>query len=133
MEGAGASAYAAIAAHPELFAGRKVGLVLSGGNVDTGVLSPVIRRYETNAGRRVVLFARIPDRPGSLARLLTCIGQNGANLVTVAHLREGFDLQVRETGAQIVLETRDREHAKAVLDATREAGFDVRPVSSTAG
>jgi len=133
-EGAGAVGAAALMAGSVTPPAKGTTVVLiSGGNVDTGVLSPVIRRYETNAGRRVVLFARIPDRPGSLARLLTCIGQNGANLVTVAHLREGFDLQVRETGAQIVLETRDREHAKAVLDAAREAGFDVRPVSSTAG
>ena len=65
-------------------------VVLSGGNVDTGLLSPVIRRHETNAGRRVVLFARIPDRPGSLARLLTCIGLSGANLVTVEHLPRGL-------------------------------------------
>ncbi len=101
-------------------------LVLSGGNVDTGLLAPVIRRHETNAGRRVVLFARIPDRPGSLARLLTCLGQNGANLVTVEHLREGYDLEVRETAVNIVLETRNAEHAKAVLAAARKAGFDVR-------
>jgi threonine dehydratase len=61
--------------------------------------------------------------------LLTCIGQSGGNLVTVSHLREGYDLQVRETAVHIVLETRNREHAKAVLDAAREAGFDVSPVS----
>jgi threonine dehydratase len=108
-------------------------VVLSGGNIDTGLLSPVIRRHETNAGRRVVLFARITDRPGSLARLLTCIGLSGANLVTVEHLREGYDLSVRETAVHIVLETRNREHARAVLDAARDAGFDVRPVSQAAG
>jgi threonine dehydratase len=107
-------------------------VVLSGGNVDTGLLSPVIRRQETDAGRRVVLFARIPDRPGSLAGLLTCLGLSGANLVTVAHLREGYDLEVRETAVHIVLETRNREHAKAVLDAARESGFDVRLASQTA-
>ncbi len=107
-------------------------VVLSGGNIDTGLLSPVIRRHETNAGRRVVLFARISDRPGSLARLLTCIGLSGANLVTVEHLREGYDLHVRETAVHIVLETRNREHAKAVLDAARNEGFDVRPVSHAA-
>ncbi|MFZ2059042.1 MAG: threonine ammonia-lyase [Acidimicrobiales bacterium] len=107
-------------------------VVLSGGNIDTGLLSPVIRRHETNAGRRVVLFARITDRPGSLARLLTCIGLSGANLVTVEHLREGYDLSVRETAVHIVLETRNREHARAVLDAARDAGFDVRPVSHAA-
>ncbi|MGA2529747.1 MAG: threonine ammonia-lyase [Acidimicrobiales bacterium] len=101
-------------------------VILSGGNVDTGLLAPVIRRQETNAGRRVVIFARIPDRPGSLARLLTCIGQSGANLVTVAHLREGYDLSVRETAVHIVLETRNREHAKEVLEAAHDAGFDVR-------
>src|SRR5208283_2757780 len=107
-------------------------LVLSGGNVDTGLLAPVIRRHETNAGRRVVLFARIPDRPGSLARLLTCLGQNGANLVTVEHLREGYDLEVRETAVNIVLETRNAEHAKAVLAAARKAGFNVRVASHAA-
>jgi len=107
-------------------------VVLSGGNVDTGLLSPVIRRHETNAGRRVVFFARITDRPGSLARLLTCIGLSGANLVTVEHLREGYDLHVRETAVHIVLETRNREHAKAVLDAARQEGFDIRPVSHAA-
>ena len=72
------------------------------------------------------------DRPGSLARLLTCIGLSGANLVTVEHLREGYDLHVRETAVHIVLETRNREHAKAVLDAARSEGFDVRPVSHAA-
>jgi threonine dehydratase len=107
-------------------------VVLSGGNIDIGLLAPVIRRQETNAGRRVVLFARITDRPGSLARLLTCIGESGANLVTVEHLREGYDLHVRETAVHVVLETRNREHAKAVLDAARASGFDVRPVSSSA-
>ncbi len=106
-------------------------VLLSGGNVDTGLLAPVIRRQETNAGRRVVLFARIPDRPGSLARLLTVLGENGANLVTVAHLREGYDLAVRETAVHIVLETRNREHAKAVLKAARKAGFDVRFASQS--
>jgi threonine dehydratase len=104
-------------------------VVLSGGNVDTGLLAPVIRRHETNAGRRVVLFARISDRPGMLARLLTCIGLSGANLVTVEHLREGYDLHVRETAVHLVLETRNREHATAVLEAARAAGFDARMVS----
>ena len=79
-----------------------------------------------------MLFARISDRPGNLARLLTCIGLSGGNLVTVEHLREGYDLHVRETAVHIVLETRNREHAKAVLDAARAQGFDVRPVSHAA-
>ncbi len=133
VEGAGAVGAAAIMAG--LVTPPRSGttvVVLSGGNVDTGLLSPVIRRHETNAGRRVVLFARISDRPGSLARLLTCIGLSGANLVTVEHLREGYDLHVRETAVHIVLETRNREHAKAVLKAARDEGFDVRPASHAA-
>jgi threonine dehydratase len=133
VEGAGAVGAAALMTgriKPPL-SGTTV-VVLSGGNVDTGLLAPVIRRQETNAGRRVVLFARIPDRPGSLARLLTCIGQSGANLVTVAHLREGYDLSVRETAVHIVLETRNRDHAKEVLEAARKAGFDVRLASQSA-
>ncbi|MGD1011667.1 MAG: threonine ammonia-lyase [Acidimicrobiales bacterium] len=132
VEGAGAVGVAALSegliAPPA--SGTTV-VVLSGGNIDTGLLAPVIRRQETNAGRRVVLLARITDRPGSLARLLTCISESGANLLTVEHLREGYELQVRETGVHIVLETRNREHAKAVLDAARAAGFDVRPVGSS--
>jgi len=133
VEGAGAVGAAALMAGlvTPPSSGTTV-VVLSGGNVDTGLLSPVIRRHETNAGRRVVLFARISDRPGSLARLLTCIGLSGANLVTVEHLREGYDLHVRETAVHIVLETRNREHAKAVLKAARDEGFDVRPASHAA-
>ena len=133
VEGAGAVGAAALTAGriTPPASGTTV-VVLSGGNVDTGLLSPVIRRQETDAGRRVVLFARIPDRPGSLARLLTCLGLSGANLVTVEHLREGYDLQVRETAVHIVLETRNREHAKAVLDAAREVGFNVRVASHAA-
>ena len=133
VEGAGAVGAAALMAGQVTPPGRGTTVVvLSGGNIDTGLLSPVIRRHETNAGRRVVLFARIPDRPGSLARLLTCLGLSGGNLVTVEHLREGYDLQVRETAVHIVLETRNREHAKAVLEAARQAGFDVRLASHTA-
>jgi threonine dehydratase len=103
-------------------------LVLSGGNVDTNLLAVAIRRQETNAGRRLVVFARISDRPGHLARLLAVIGGAGGNLIDVSHLREGYDLHVRETGVQLVLETRGGEHARRVLDAVHDAGYDVRRV-----
>jgi hypothetical protein len=101
-------------------------VVLSGGNVDAGLLATVARRHESEAGRRVVLYARVPDRPGSLARLLSLVGETGANLVDVEHLREGVDLHVRETGVQLVLETRSREHAADVLRAVTEAGYEAR-------
>jgi threonine dehydratase len=100
-------------------------VILSGGNVDAGLLATVARRHETEVGRRMVLLTRVPDRPGALARLLDCVAAAGANLVEVSHLREGIDLHVRETGVQLTIETRSREHAEAVVGAVREAGYGV--------
>ena len=100
-------------------------VVLSGGNVDLGLLPGLVRRHETQAGRRLLIFARIPDRPGGLANLLTLLAGHGANLIEVEHVREGVDLHVRETGVQIVLETRGTEHADIVVEAARRAGYEI--------
>jgi threonine dehydratase len=70
----------------------------------------------------------VPDRPGSLARLLALVGEAGANLVDVEHVREGLDLHVRETAVQLVLETRGREQSASVLERIREAGYEARVV-----
>jgi threonine dehydratase len=125
VEGAGAVGVAA------LLAGRVGGsargttvVILSGGNVDAGLLAYVARRHESQAGRRLVLMARVPDRPGSLARLLALVAGRGANLLDVQHIREGIDLHVRETAVQLVLETRGPDHAEQVARAVREAGYD---------
>jgi threonine dehydratase len=124
VEGAGAVGVAALlAGQPRLSGGGTTVAVLSGGNVDAGMLGQVARRHETQAGRRVVLLARIPDRPGSLARLLSLVGELGANLLDVQHIREGVDLHVRETAVQLVLETRGAEHAEQVAAAVRERGY----------
>lgn len=104
-------------------------VVVSGGNVDLGLLPNLIRRHETQAGRRLILFARISDRPGGLARLLTLFAGHGANLIEVEHVREGVDLHVRETGVQLVLEVRDRNHAESVVAAARQAGYAVDAIS----
>jgi len=104
-------------------------VLLSGGNVDLGVLPSLVRRHETRAGRRLILFARVSDRPGGLARLLTNLSAQGANLVEVEHVREGVDLHVRETGIQAVLEVRDQAHGEAVVTAARAAGYDVTEVT----
>ena len=100
-------------------------VVLSGGNVDAGLLAEVARRHESQAGRRLVLLARVPDRPGSLAALLALVGEQRANLLDVQHIREGIDLHVRETAVQLVLETRSRGHADQVTAAVRRAGYSV--------
>jgi threonine dehydratase len=124
VEGAGAVGVAALLGGQTTAArSGTTCVVLSGGNVDAGLLATVARRHETEAGRRLVLFTRVPDRPGSLARLLSCVGEAGANLIHVEHLREGIDLHVRETAVQLVLETRSREHAEQVTSAIRRAGY----------
>jgi threonine dehydratase len=124
VEGAGAVGVAALLAGriPECGAGTTVA-ILSGGNVDSGLLADVARRHESLAGHRLVILRRIPDRPGALARLLSLVAGKGANLVDVQHIREGFDLHVRETAVQLVLETRGPEHADEVLAAVSEAGY----------
>ena len=126
VEGAGAVGVAAILAGRIPAAAGTTAVVLSGGNVDSGTLAPAIRLRETNAGRRLVLLSVFPDRPGQLAKLLEVIGDTGANLVEVEHLREGFDLHVRETAVVLTLETRDRTHAELVIDTARAAGYTVR-------
>ena len=124
VEGAGAVGVAA------LLAGKLGGpvdgatvLVLSGGNVDAGLLAEVARRHETQQRRRLVLQVRIPDLPGSLATLLELVGRTGTNLVDVQHIREGLDLHIQETAVQLVLETRGPEHAAAVRAAIEAGGY----------
>ena len=127
VEGAGAVGVAAVL--EGLVAPARRGttvVVLSGGNVDAGLLAAVTRRHETQVGRRLALFTRVPDRPGSLAGLLACVAAAGANLVEVEHVREGVDLHVRETAVQLVLETRGREHAQQVLEAVADDGYVAR-------
>jgi threonine dehydratase len=127
VEGAGAVGAAA------LMAGRTVPsrtgttcVVLSGGNVDLGVVPGLIRRHETLADRRLVVSANISDRPGGLARLLTLFAESGANLIDVVHLRDGVHLHVRETAVHATLEVRGREHAETVIEAVRLAGYEAK-------
>jgi threonine dehydratase len=99
--------------------------IVSGGNVDSGLLAGLLLRHETEAGRRVRIFTRVPDRPGGLAELLALVARARANLVSVAHVREAVPLHVRETGVELTLETRGREHTDAVLAELRDAGYEV--------
>lgn len=130
VEGAGAVGVAALlAGRLEPAARGTTAVVLSGGNVDAGLLAQVASRHETQAGRRVVLLTRLPDRPGSLGRLLTLVGDTGANVLHVEHMREGLDLHVRESAIQLVLETRGRGHADEVVAAVARAGYETRVLS----
>jgi threonine dehydratase len=124
-EGAGAVAVAALrSGHLAPIAGTTVAVV-SGGNVDSGLLAGLLLRRETEEGRRVRIFTRVPDRPGGLAELLALVARARANLVTVAHVREAVPLHVRETGVELTLETRGRGHTDEVLAELRAAGYEV--------
>jgi len=123
-EGAGAVGVAALLGGQLRLPGHGTTVaILSGGNVDAGLLAQIVRRHETQAHRRLVLLRRVPDRPGSLASLLALVAERGANLLDVIHIREGLDLHVRETAVQLVLETRGEEHARDVMQALDEAGY----------
>jgi threonine dehydratase len=100
-------------------------VVVSGGNVDLGVVPSLIRRHENQAGRRLSVVARIDDRPGGLATLLTVFADGGADLIEVEHIREGLDLHVRETGIHATFEVRGPEHAHRLLESARAAGYDI--------
>jgi threonine dehydratase len=127
VEGAGAVGVAALlGGQVQPAASGTTVAVLSGGNVDPGLLASIARRHETEVGRRLVLLTRVADRPGALAGLLACVAETGANLVHVSHHREGLDLHVRETAVELVLETRGLEHAQAVVDTMVGAGYEAR-------
>jgi len=100
-------------------------IVLSGGNVDAGLLAAVAQRNETLKGRRMRLFTRISDRPGGLAGLLTLIADAGGNVVHVDHVRDAVALHVRETGVELTLETRSAAHSDAIVAALESAGYEV--------
>jgi threonine dehydratase len=124
VEGAGAVGVAALLGGQVTAAGEGTTVaVLSGGNVDPGLLASVARRHETEVGRRLVVLTRVPDRPGNLARLLGQVAATGANIVDVSHVREGLDLHVRETAIELVMETRGHDHAREVVAAMNESGY----------
>ncbi|HLH66695.1 MAG TPA: threonine ammonia-lyase [Solirubrobacteraceae bacterium] len=127
VEGGGAAGVAALLAGRVAPAAHgSTVVVLSGGNVDPGLLAAVAHRHETLMGRRLRLFTRISDRPGGLAALLTQIARAGGNVVQADHVREAVQLHVRETGIEIALETRGREHGERIVAALQAAGYEVR-------
>jgi threonine dehydratase len=127
VEGGGAVGVAALLAGHVTPAprGRTV-IVLSGGNVDAGLLAAIAHRHETTQGRRLRLFTTISDRPGGLAALLTTIAERGGNVVHADHVREAVPLHVRETGVEIALETRGAHHSEEIVRALGAAGYEVR-------
>jgi threonine dehydratase len=124
-EGAGAAALAALLEHPARFAGRRVGVPLTGGNIDSRVLAAVLMRGLARDGRLVRLRATLPDIAGSLARVTTLIAGAGGNIVEVEHHRMFGTGSVRSTEVEFLVETRDRAHGEALVAALRGAGLKV--------
>jgi threonine dehydratase len=126
VEGAGAAAAAALlGGEARGLEGRRVGVVLSGGNVDLPLLQAIVRRGLTLSERYVVLRTRILDRPGSLHALLGVLAEARVNIVDVVHHREGFDIFVTDTGVEMTVETRDAAHARDVVALLTRKGYVV--------
>jgi threonine dehydratase len=123
VEGAGAVGVAAVLSEGVVPADGPTVVILSGGNVDLGALCSVTRREEILRGRRMRLLTRVPDRPGGLASLLRTVADVDANLISVEHLRDAVDIDVGETGLELVLGVRSPEHSAAVIAAIEQAGY----------
>jgi threonine dehydratase len=126
VEGAGAAGLAAVLAAPESFRGRNVGLVLTGGNIDTRLIASVLTRELAREGRLTQLTLDIVDRPGQLAGVSSLLAEAGANIIEVYHQRTFSDLPAKATLLQLVIETRDRAHLDDVLARLTASGFKVR-------
>ena len=125
VEGAGAAGLAAIIADPHRFRGRRVGLVLCGGNIDARLLASVLTRELARDGRLARLAIDIPDRPGQLAKVAGVIGGAGANIVEVYHQRVFTDLPAKGTELNLVIETRDAGHLAQTVTALEKSGYRV--------
>jgi threonine dehydratase len=124
-EGAGAAGLAAILANEARFRGRVVGVVLSGGNIDTRLLSGVLTRQLAREGRLSQLRFDIVDRPGQLATVVAVLSRTGANIVEVSHQRIFTDLPAKAVLLEVVIETRDRSHLLSIIDALKAGNIDV--------
>ncbi len=122
-EGAGAAGLAAMLAAPDRFAGRKVGLILCGGNIDPRILASVMVRELERADRIVSFRLTIPDRPGILGHIATRLGELGANILGVDHHRLFLDVPAKGAKLDVTMETRDAAHAEEIFRALRDDGY----------
>ena len=124
-EGAGAAALAALLEHPQRFAGKRVGIPISGGNIDSRVLASVLMRGLVRDARLVRLRVTMPDVSGSLAKVTQMIADAGGNIVEVMHQRIFGTASVRSPEVEFLLETRDREHTQALVRSLEAKGISV--------
>ena len=123
IEGAAASGFAALLAQADRFKDRRVGIVMSGGNIDMRLLSNVILRELTREGRIILLVLQIEDRPGQLADIARIIADAGGNVLEVSHNRMMAGIPAKSATLELVVEARDTEHAQEIRDLLRAHGF----------
>jgi threonine dehydratase len=126
VEGAGAAPLAAVLRNRERFAGRRVALVLGGGNIDPLVMAEIIQRGMVRSGRLSRVLVEIRDVPGSLARVAACVAEHNANIDEVRHQRAFAQLAVQNAELELVLKTRNREHVQEIIAALKACGFNAR-------
>jgi threonine dehydratase len=119
-EGAGAAGLAALLEHPQRFAGKRVGILISGGNIDSRALASVLMRGLVRDGRLVRLRVTMPDVSGSLAKVAAVIAEAGGNIVEIQHQRIFGTSSVRSPEVEFLVETRDRAHTDALVRALEE-------------
>lgn len=127
VEGAGAASLAALLRYPQRFAGKRVGLVLSGGNIDPMLLASIIERGMVRAGRLARIRISARDVPGNLARITAIVAETGANIDEVHHQRAFTLLAAQNVAIELVLQTRGPAHLRQVIEALQTAGFDTQP------
>jgi threonine dehydratase len=126
VEGAGAAGLAALLKEPQRYQGRKVGLVLGGGNIDPLLLAAIIERGMVRAGRLARIRVSARDVPGSLAKITGIVSEAGANIDEVHHQRAFTMLAAQNVEIELVIQTRGRDHIQGVLDALRAGGFSAQ-------
>lgn len=132
VEGAGAVALAAVLAEPDLFRDRVTGLVVSGGNIDMRLLASVLLRGLVRGGQLVRLRVQITDAPGNLARVTHIIGEAGGNIVEIVHQRLFYDVPVKQTDIDVVIETRNASHTAEIKGKLELAGWPTLTLSDAA-
>ncbi|HTV27935.1 MAG TPA: threonine ammonia-lyase [Xanthobacteraceae bacterium] len=130
-EGAGAAGLAAMLAEPQRFTGRKVGLILCGGNIDPRILASIMVRELERDDRIVSFRLTIPDRPGILGQIAGRLGELGANILSVDHHRLFLDVPAKGAKLDVTVETRGAAHAEEIFRALTNEGY--RPVRMESG
>ena len=123
-EGAAAACLAAVVTHRDRFLGKRVGLVLSGGNIDPIMLAGRIERGMARTGRLTRLIVEMRDLPSALAEVTGCLAELNANIEEISHQRAFTNLPVQTVEVEFVLQTRSHDHVRELIEALARKGFE---------